>query len=258
MIDEIVRISRLAGDAILEIYKRTYSVDTKDDKSPLTEADLASHAFINDSLSKLTPDIPVVSEEMTDEEKQGNQGERFWLVDPLDGTKEFIKKTGQFTVNIALIEEGVATLGVVHTPAIRLTYWGQRGRGAFKQEGDQPPVSITARKATPDNMAIVASRDHAGPLVKELLATYPDAESTSMGSSLKFCLVSEGKADIYLRDVPTMEWDTAAAHCIVSEAGGSITLLNQDPLLYNKPGLKNGSIIAIGDPDFPWKLPKSE
>lgn len=258
MIEDIVRITRLAGDAILEIYKRSYSVDFKDDKSPLTEADLAAHAFIVDSLSKLTPDIPIVSEEMTEEEKTANQGDRFWLVDPLDGTKEFLKKTGQFTVNIALVEDGEPVLGVVHTPAIRLTYWAKRGEGVFKQEGDDSPVQIQARKASEQSMAVVASRDHAGPLVKELLSNYPDAESTSMGSSLKFCLIAEGKADIYLRDVPTMEWDTAAAHCIVNEAGGSVTLLNQEPLCYNKTGLKNPSIVTIGDPDFPWRLPKSE
>ncbi|MDB4459181.1 3'(2'),5'-bisphosphate nucleotidase CysQ [bacterium] len=255
MIEDIVRITCLAGDSILEIYRRPYSVDIKDDKSPLTEADLAAHTLIVDSLAKLTPEIPIVSEEMTEEEKANNQGERFWLVDPLDGTKEFIKKTGEFTVNIALIEDGIPILGVVHTPAIQLTYWAEKGKGAFKKEGSNDPVAINCRKAQSDKLSVVASRDHAGPLVKSLLSTYPSAESSSMGSSLKFCMIAEGKADIYLRDVPTMEWDTAAAHCIVTESGGSITQLNQSPLIYNKPGLKNISIVTIGDRDFPWQIP---
>ena len=174
-------------------------------------------------------------------------------MDPLDGTKEFIKKSGSFTVNIALIKQREPILGVVHAPAMALTYYAERGGGAWRMEKDESPVSVRVRKADPDQLCVVASKDHAGPEVAAMLERIPGAELASMGSSLKFCLVAEGKADFYPRFVPTMEWDTAAAQCIVEVAGGTVLDLDGAPLHYQKVPLKNPSIITVGDQAVDWK-----
>jgi 3'(2'), 5'-bisphosphate nucleotidase len=170
----------------------------------------------------------------------------------MDGTKEFIKKTGEFTVNIALVDKTRPVIGMIYVPVQELFYWADPVGGAYKEQKSSgaAPAPIACRKASLDHLAIVASRDHAGPAVKELLARFPDAETRSMGSSLKFCLVAEGKADVYLRDVPTMEWDTAAAQCIVEAAGGTVCSLDRKPLSYNKQVLRNPSILTLGDPSF--------
>ena len=178
---------------------------------------------------------------------------RFWLVDPLDGTKEFIKKTGQFTVNIALIENGESTLGVVLAPASGLEYFASRGNGAFKRLGQSEPEKIHVSEIDKDKLRIVASRDHAGPKVAAMLEKLPNAELVSMGSSLKFCLVAEGAADLYPRFVPTMEWDTGAAQCILEEAGGAVCTLDGYRLGYGKEDPRNPSIIAAGHPTIDWK-----
>jgi 3'(2'), 5'-bisphosphate nucleotidase len=167
----------------------------------------------------------------------------YWLVDPLDGTKEFLKGTNEFTVNIALMDDNYPVLGVVHAPAINLTYCGAVQLGAWRHQG----ARISTRPADAANLAIVASKDHAGPLVQELLARHPQASLRSMGSSLKFCLVAEGAADIYLRDVPTMEWDTAAAQCIVEAAGGRVCTLDGVRLRYGKEGMRNPALLTVGD-----------
>ena len=179
--------------------------------------------------------------------------EKFWLVDPLDGTKEFIKKSGEFTVNIALIQAGRPILGVVHCPVTGITYSAESGQGAWRQDKDGPFTAIHARKADAAALAVVASRDHAGPRVSKMLARMPGAELASVGSSLKFCLVAEGKADVYLRDLPTMEWDTAAAQCVVEAAGGQVLTLDGNALSYRKPEMRNPAILTIGDPAFPWR-----
>lgn len=254
----VIAIAREAGRAILDQYDRESPVDYKADDSPLTQADRTSHRLIVDRLCTTYPDLPVLSEESPVEEvAERREWDRFWLVDPLDGTKEFIKKTGQFTVNIALIEDGESTLGVVHIPAQDVTYFAARGRGAFRQNGGDDAVEIAARAASSERVVVVASRDHAGPevaaIIERITAAGIEVESASMGSSLKFCLVAEGAADFYPRTVPTMEWDTAAAQCIVEEAGGAVTTLDGTRLRYNKQSLRNPSVMAFGHADADWQ-----
>ena len=260
---ELKRIARAAGDIILEIYEQGSAVEFKDDKSPLTEADKAAHEYIVSELTKLTSDIPIVSEESdpaTWEHINHNieSWEKFWLVDPLDGTKEFLKKSGEFTVNIALIENKLPTLGVVFAPAIDTMYTGSvEDDIATKQSGtpDSEEQSISTTKSPDENnLRVVASKDHAGPAVTAMIKNLPGKpELKSMGSSLKFCLVAEGEADIYPRLLPTMEWDTAAAHAIVKAAGGQIYAANNMDFLYGKPGLKNGYFVCLGDVALNWK-----
>jgi 3'(2'), 5'-bisphosphate nucleotidase len=184
-------------------------VTWKKDASPLTAADQASHDFLVESLQSLIPEATVASEES---EKGANESidaaGLFWLVDPLDGTKEFLKRTNEFTVNVALIERGLPILGVVHAPALSRTYYGMRNFGSWRQLDGEPPLPISTRRASSSQLAVVAGKDHAGPLVSAMLARLKRPRLHSMGSSLQFCLVAEGKADIYLRDLPTMEWDT--------------------------------------------------
>lgn len=245
--------AREAGQKIMPFYGGTGAITLKADASPLTAADMASHEFLVEALEKLTPGIPVVSEESKDKEGAQQQANRFWLVDPLDGTKEFMKGTGEFTVNIALIEGGKSVLGVVHAPVVGLTYYGLQSGGAWRQGAGQPAVAISTRKAERARLAVVASKDHAGPLVQAMLGRLPGATLKSMGSSLKFCLVADGSADLYLRDIPTMEWDTAAAQCVVEAAGGAIYDLAGMPLRYGKPELRNPSLMTVGDRDFDWQ-----
>ncbi|MBA3272530.1 MAG: 3'(2'),5'-bisphosphate nucleotidase CysQ [Chthoniobacterales bacterium] len=251
MIEQLKRIAEGAGREILRFYGKESSVEAKADNSPLTLADKASHEFISRALLDLDSSIPILSEEASQADYAARASwERFWLVDPMDGTKEFIKKTGEFTVNIALIEKTRPVIGMIYVPVQELFYWADPAGRAYKQQksSGEAPAAIACRKAHLDHLAIVASRDHAGPAVKELLARFPDAETRSMGSSLKFCLVAEGKADVYLRDVPTMEWDTAAAQCVVEAAGGTVCSLDGKPLSYNKQVLRNPSILTLGDP----------
>jgi 3'(2'), 5'-bisphosphate nucleotidase len=258
MLQQIVQIATGAGVKTLEFYGQGGQVTFKTDQSPLTQADLASDTIICEQLQRLTPEIPIVSEERhLDPATAG--AERFWLVDPLDGTKEFTKQTGEFTVNIALIEKGVATLGVVYAPVLKLCYFAGKNSGAWRQEHEQPAQPIKVRAADPARLAVVASKDHAGPLVAEFLSKIPEATLSSMGSSLKFCLVAEGKADLYPRLSPTMEWDTGAAQCVVEMAGGGVLNPAGRPLLYGKSGHKNAEIITVGDLSLAWRdyLPSS-
>ncbi len=236
LVEEVGAFALEAGRRIMPFYRAAVKVTAKEDKSPLTEADLASHAY----LTRVLPDAPVVSEES---ESGAPTAGRYWLVDPLDGTKEFLKGTNEFTVNIALVEDNYPVLGVVHAPALDLTYCAAAGLGAWKRGG--PKISV--RRADPAHLAIVASKDHAGSQVRALLDRHPTAFLRSMGSSLKFCLVAEGAADIYLRDVPTMEWDTAAAQCIVEAAGGRVCTLDGLRLRYGKKELRNPAILTLGD-----------
>jgi 3'(2'), 5'-bisphosphate nucleotidase len=176
-------------------------------------------------------------------------------VDPLDGTKEFLKGSGEFTVNVALIEAGMTVLGCVYAPVLKLTYYAERGLGAFKQVAGEEPLAVRARAQKPDprQLVVVASKDHAGPKVAAMMTRLPGAALTNMGSSLKFCLVAEGKADFYLRDLPTMEWDTAAAQCVVEAAGGGVFDLSGLPLVYGKPDRRNPPLMTVGDPTAVWK-----
>lgn len=246
MIEALETLIRAAGAAIMPIYHGKVEVELKADQSPLTAADLAAHTLIKDGLAALAPDIPVISEEdFSAETWSAGLPPKFWLVDPLDGTKEFIKGTGEFTVNIALVEDNYPVLGLVLAPALDVLYGGELKRGAWKQQGSDRRRPIAVGIVQADQPVFVASKDHAGPAVAQLIARYPGAKTRSMGSSLKFCLVAEGNADVYLRDLPTMEWDTAAAQCVVEAAGGRVQTLTGERLRYGKPTLKNSGFAAL-------------
>lgn len=242
---DIEQIARDAGAAIMDIYTSDdFEVQLKGDDSPLTKADLAAHQVIVNGLRKLNVQYPIISEEseMIDWELR-KRWHRYWLVDPLDGTKEFIKRNGEFTVNIALIEQGVPILGVVYAPALDAIYWGERDQGAFLND-----ESISVTQQQPDTLRVVGSRSHPSQETIDWLdALGKPYNMVPMGSSLKICLVAEGKADIYPRLGPTSEWDTAAAHAVLLAAGGEIVTLDNTPLLYNqKASYLNPYFIARG------------
>jgi 3'(2'), 5'-bisphosphate nucleotidase len=255
LLKEVAQIAIQAGEATLEIYSRVDpGVTYKKDDSPLTAADLASHEQIMVGLRKLTPDIPILSEEGAESPySERRDWARFWLVDPLDGTKEFIKKNGEFTVNIALVDVGVSTLGVVYAPVLSRGYLGAQELGAWQQEGDGEWKPIRAKGTGQSSLAVVASRSHAGEALKAFLAEFPKHHLVSLGSSLKLCLVANGVADLYPRLGPTMEWDTAAAHAVVSAAGGEVLDFSGEPLRYNKENLLNPYFIVLGERAVPWR-----
>jgi len=248
-------LAHAAGAAILQVYERELEVMHKEDQSPLTEADLASHRIISEGLRECHPGIPLLSEESSAvpfEERR--DWARYWLIDPLDGTKEFIKRNGEFTVNIALIEGNVVRFGVVYAPVKRLCYFGGQGLGAWRQlAGDDPqPIAVQSRCASP--LRVVGSRSHAGESLRRVLERIGKHVLVSMGSSLKFCLVAEGAADFYPRLGPTSEWDTAAAQAIVEAAGGLVTNLELEPMRYNREdSLLNEPFLAFGDRDVDWR-----
>lgn len=246
-----------AGDVVMEVYHSDFEVFGKDDKSPVTEADRRGEAVIEAALKLITPDIPIVGEEAKSEGKCPDiSGGTFWLVDPLDGTKEFIKKGSDFTVNIGLIKDGTPVMGVVYAPAMNKLYWGVVGDGAWTGEViDGKAGNITAtttRKADKDNLVIVASKSHRSPELEEYLSNFPGAENVSIGSSLKLCLLATGEADLYPRLGPTCEWDTAAAHAVLLAAGGTVEVKGGKPLTYAKD-LKtflNPWFLCRADADF--------
>lgn len=255
---QCVEIARKAGSEILQIYNTEFDIEHKDDKSPLTNADMASHHTIIDALSSLTPDIPVLSEESSKLpfDVRG-QWQRYWLVDPLDGTREFIKRNGEFTVNIALIENNKSVLGVIHVPVLDIDYFAYSGGGAFKSEHGDAPQAITVKPLQADTLTVAGSRSHGSEAMQKymekLAASYSAIDMLSMGSSLKFCLVAEGKADLYPRLGPTSEWDTAAAQCIVEQAGGYVTKTDMSALEYNtKESLLNPFFFVFGDKQKDW------
>lgn len=243
MLKELQQIARDAGAAIMDIYNSDdFDVQLKGDDSPLTKADLAAHRVIVDGLSKLSEQYPVLSEESADISwGQRQQWQRYWLVDPLDGTKEFIKRNGEFTVNIALIENGEPVMGVVYAPVLDAMYVGERDNGATL---NGTPIQV--EQNAPETLRIVGSRSHASQETTDWLEQLDKPyEMVPMGSSLKICLVAEGKADIYPRLGPTSEWDTAAAHAVLNAAGGSITTVDGEPLRYNqKDSFLNPYFIA--------------
>jgi 3'(2'), 5'-bisphosphate nucleotidase len=254
--DALLEVALEAGDAIMRIYESAFGVTAKADQSPLTEADLAAHRIIVQRLAALTPDIPVLSEESDQlEHAQRRNWRRLWLVDPLDGTKEFINRNGEFTVNIGLIVEGQPVLGVVYAPALGRAYAGVQGKGACKRvDGHWEPIET--RPYTGGRATVVASRSHRGPAIDAFLARLQAKEGVapelvSSGSSLKLCAVAEGTAHVYPRLGPTSEWDTAAGQAIVEAAGGSVRDLRMKPLRYNKPDLLNPWFIASG-PGYDW------
>jgi len=247
-LDLVNAIARDAGDAIMEIYAGDFNVELKGDESPLTCADKASHEVIVRGLRDAYPPIPILSEEGKDIPYPERSGwSRFWLVDPLDGTKEFIKRNGEFTVNIALVEDGAVVAGVVYVPAQKTLYFGEKGKGAWKQEDGREPVRIEVRESdATGGLTVVMSRSHPSPELAEYLKDVNVAEALPVGSSLKLCVVAEGKADLYPRLGPTMEWDTAAGHAVVEAGGGTVTQVDGTPLRYNKENLLNPYFIVKG------------
>jgi 3'(2'), 5'-bisphosphate nucleotidase len=246
-INEIIAIAQKAGDVIMEIYAKDFSVEYKDDKSPLTEADQKANDVIVDGLNALSVQFPILSEEgklIPYEERK--DWEYFWMVDPLDGTKEFIKKNGEFTVNIALIYQNSPILGVVYAPALNEMYWAKQGEGAFKNKVRLP---LLVNESPEKNLTVVASKSHLSEetevCISELRETTQELLFISKGSSLKLVMVAEGSADVYPRLAPTMEWDTAAADAIVREAGKmTFEHLKEKALFYNKENLLNPWFIV--------------
>lgn len=263
LLDKIAALSIEAGRAIMKVYEGAdFDISYKEGNSPLTRADTDANDVIVEALKTLTPQVPILSEECKEAPySERKEWQRFWLVDPLDGTKEFIKKTGEFTVNIALIDNGTPVMGVVHVPTTGTTYTGLTGLGAFKQTtADDTAREIKVSSYTEGTLRLVASVSHRNPelevflgSIKETMKDRGGVENISMGSSLKLCLVAEGRAHIYPRIGPTMEWDTGAAHCVVTAAGGRVTDLDGEDLKYNKENLLNPFFIVTGSPAFPWK-----
>lgn len=253
-VEHLIDIAKRAGNAILNVYNTDFSVYEKSDQSPLTEADLAAHKTIANSLLELTPEIPILSEESANiPYSLRRTWERYWLIDPLDGTKEFIKRNGEFTVNIALIENMRPILGVIYVPVTQVTYYGSTDGGAFKQSQGEDAKQIKVSPTHNHPIRVAGSRSHAGDSLKCYLDNLGEHEIISMGSSLKSCLVAEGKADIYPRLGPTSEWDTGAAQAVVEAAGGRITDTNMQPLRYNsKDSLLNPDFFVFGNIDHDW------
>lgn len=245
LLKSVIAIARRAGDAILEIYSSCFEVREKPDSTPVTDADMRAEAVILDGLASLGGPIPVVSEEEASGRMSPAACRRFWLVDPLDGTREFVRRNGEFTVNIALVEDGRPVLGVVFAPALGRLYGGAGGV-AFVEDslGSRP---IACARARPGGLVVVSSRSHgdAAALARFLSGRFV-AESVTVGSCLKFCLVAQGRADVYPRLGRTMEWDTAAGHAVLAAAGGAVTDLHGEELMYGKPAFVNPPFVATG------------
>lgn len=245
LIESVIRLAEEAGRAILAVYDGPLDVTVKQDDSPLTQADRAAHRVIVEALALLTPELPVLSEESDEAQKVARLGwSRYWLVDPLDGTKEFIRRNGEFTVNIALIEAGQATFGVVHLPVQQVSYWGGPAYGAFKRShtGERPIRVQTPQPG--EALKVIGSRSHLSVETQEYLVSLGEHTLIAAGSSLKFCRVAEGEAHLYPRLGPTCEWDTAAAQAVLEGAGGEVVTLEGAPLRYSKPELLNPWFIA--------------
>nr|WP_211169141.1 3'(2'),5'-bisphosphate nucleotidase CysQ [Aromatoleum toluvorans] len=246
LLERLLPIARQAGEVVMSVYATDFSVRGKDDASPVTEADERAEAVILAGLALLAPDIPVVAEEAVAAGRVPAIGERFWLVDPLDGTKEFIKRNGEFTVNIALVENGRPLLGVVLAPALGKLYAGLAGAGAFVEDG-QGRHAIRCRVPPSEGLTVVASRSHGDTAALDaFLAGRKVARLASAGSSLKLCLIATGEADLYPRLGRTMEWDIAAGHAVLAAAGGRVAELDGRPLGYAKPGFENPHFVAWG------------
>lgn len=251
-IEDIIPLALKAGQAIRRIYRSgKFETEMKADRSPLTLADREAHAILLEGFRSLTPLVPVLSEEsrsITYEDRKG--WKTFWLVDPLDGTKEFVSHKGEFTVNIALVHGGRPRMGIIHVPESGVTYFARSGKGAFRKSARGRPQAIQVSRER-KKLSIIVSRSHAGGEVEKLLKAFGPFQSMSAGSALKFCLVAEGKAQLYPRFWPSMEWDTAAGECLVEAAGGTLRDLEGKALEYNKPSLKNPYFVASAfTPDF--------
>ncbi len=253
--EEVIGIARDAAAAILEVYEHSFDVEHKSDSSPLTAADLAAHRIIDAGLRQLDGGWPVLSEEGASIPwASRREWQRYWLVDPLDGTREFVKRNGEFTVNIALIDGGEPVLGVVLAPVGGKAWHGLRGHGAFARAPGAVDSILCTRKPADGNLRVAASRSHRDARTEALLARIGDARTVGLGSSLKFCRIAEGEMDVYPRFGPTSEWDTAAAQCVLECAGGAVLAPDGRPFRYNqRETLLNGDFIALGDPQLPWR-----
>ncbi len=255
----VIDIAHDAGKLILDIYQhQDYQSFIKGDNTPVTTADLAAHKLILERLTKLTPDIPVLSEEDADIDlAQRSQWQQYWLVDPLDGTQEFIARSGDFATIIALISENTPIMGVVYSPVLGITYYAYRGQGAWKHLEMNESVPLNTRKQPQPvkSLSFAVSRRQSQQVLAQYLSNQWDYTMLPLGSAaLKACMVAEGNADGYLRIGPTGEWDTAAIQCIVNEAGGAILNINLEPLSYNqKESLENPNFVVIGDSQLPWR-----
>ncbi|MEZ6966827.1 3'(2'),5'-bisphosphate nucleotidase CysQ [Aeromonas sp. S9(2024)] len=249
-IAEIEPVARAAGEAIMAIYSQPFAVEYKSDESPLTAADKGAHEVIVRELAKLTPDIPVLSEESGPQVMAERlEWRRYWLVDPLDGTKEFVSRNGEFTVNIALIAEGAPRWGLVYAPVLDKLWYGGKGLGAWCIADGKCEAIQTRPHREGSPWRVVGSRNHLSRETLDYLARFGDMERgeielVSMGSSLKFCIIAEGGAELYPRLAPTCEWDTGAAQAVLEGAGGSVTRLDGEPLVYNKPDILNPWFVA--------------
>lgn len=262
LLDDVIELSVQAGQAILDVYNAEggFNTQEKSDSSPVTDADHAAHNLLLPALLKIDPDVPVLSEESRlPDYTVRSSWDTYWIIDPLDGTKEFIKRNGEFTVNIALIKNNVPVLGVVHVPVLGITYAGGAGLGAIRIDaGGETTISTKSVSAeSTRSLTVVASRSHGSEAVEKCMAklgeAFSDISRQSMGSSLKLCLVAAGEADLYPRLAPTSEWDTAAAQAVVEAAGGVVLDAEFAPLRYNtKADILNPWFYVIGDPTFDW------
>ena len=257
--DALVAIVEEAGREIMRVYATQFDVEKKDDDSPLTQADLAAHRSIKRALQRLTPDIPILSEESTLPDFATRRAwTRYWLVDPLDGTKEFVSRNGEFTVNIALIEGHETTLGVVGVPVQQTIFTGDvSARRAERRDARGVRVVNGRRMDRARELIVVASRSHGGERLEQyidaLSSRFPKVSRTPIGSSLKLCILAEGRADFYPRLGPTSEWDIAAAHAVLSAAGGAVWTFDRTPVRYNtKDSLLNPEFLAVADAQFDW------
>ena len=247
LLEPVITIARAACEAIMAHYRTGAEIRNKADGSPVTAADHAADAVIVPALVALTPDIPVISEEREEAGDAATVSDGpFWLVDPLDGTREFISRNGDFTVNIGLVRNREPVLGVVATPVDGRIWAGVVGTGAFTEPQRGARRQIRARVAEPDALTVVASRSHRSPELEDYIAGLPVVASVARGSALKFCLVAAGEADLYPRTGPTMEWDTAAGHAIVLAAGGSVERFDGTGFIYGKPEFRNGWFLVRG------------
>lgn len=254
LLDPVIQIAYQAGKVIMEVYDAGFEVEEKLDNTPVTEADMAANKVIESQLKELTPHLPILTEEAKPTPySERKKWPRYWLIDPLDGTREFIKRNGEFTVNIALIDGNESVMGVVYAPVIGVLYYAAKGQGAFKQSAINEPKPISVREKCSGKTIVACGRSHPSKEMKSFIKHLGKHEIIRVGSALKSCLVAEGKADLYARLGPTSEWDTAAAQCVVEEAGGAITDTAMKRLRYNcKDELLNPHFFVAGDVSINW------
>ena len=254
LLDPVIQIAYQAGKVIMEVYDAGFSVEEKSDQTPVTEADMAANKVIESSLKELTPHLPVLTEEAKPTPySERKKWSRYWLIDPLDGTREFIKRNGEFTVNIALIDGDESVMGLVYAPVIGVLYYAAKGQGAFKKTSTNEPELIHVKEKCSGKTTVACGRSHPSKEMENFIKNLGEHEIIRVGSAIKSCLVAEGKADLYARLGPTSEWDTAAAQCVVEEAGGAITNTAMQRLQYNsKDDLLNPHFFVAGDVSINW------